>query len=80
MPTDYTTLDAAIMAAIAASKSPIGFAGIMGATAVYDEAKRLEAENGRKHAYRFVDSRLQAMRKAGRIRFSGAGWTATTTY
>lgn len=79
MPTDYTTLDAAIMAAITAGQGQVGFASIVGTRAVRDEARRLEDAHGHKPAFRFVDGRLQALRKAGRIRFSGAGWVATTT-
>lgn len=42
---------------------------------VDEEAKRIAAEDGSGYPYRFVDRRLQAMRKRGVIRnVTGKGW------
>lgn len=78
---DYTALDAHILERITEGEHTIG--GLM-AGKVLAEAQALEAENkamltgpyrvGRP-AFRFVDSRLQALRKANKITHcKSAGW------
>lgn len=71
---DYTKLDAAILAALRAR--PMVFHVLCGFSGVKNEAKALEAAHNaglahgswcRKDAFRFIDSRLQALRKAGKI-------------
>lgn len=74
---DYSVLDALIVSAIESGSSD--FARI--SEAVLFEARRLEASvkdrNGnRKPAWRFINTRLQALRKAGRIAFNKqTGWS-----
>lgn len=81
---DYTALDNELLAAIKSGKR---FLGSIICTEVLLEAKKLEgAHNGilpRYHsqfkpAWRFIDARLQALRKAGKIEWLGAkkGWSA----
>ena len=74
---DYKPLDAAILAALASR--PKTFAEFAYGGHVYDEARSLGDAFGDprvKPSWRFVDSRLQALRKAGKIRFVGPkeGW------
>lgn len=57
----YDELDRRIIEAISARKNPI-YAG-----SVLEEAKRIAAATGREY-FRVIDSRLQALRKAGKIR------------
>lgn len=72
---DYTHLDAAILAAIKA-RGPVRFFLLSHIKAVQSAAVALESANrghgpGRrddKPAWRFVDGRLQALRKAGKIK------------
>lgn len=79
---DYQKLDAELLKAIGSGKR---FSGDITCAEVMQEAKKLEAaHNGdmnRNHwkfkpAFRFIDARLQALRKAGKINFHGAkeGW------
>ena len=74
---DYTKLDAAILDALAAA--PRVFSDFAYGGAVQSESCALEKEHGNprvKPAWRFVDARLQALRKAGKIRFvsQASGW------
>ena len=74
---DYKPLDAAILASLASRTKT--FTEFAYGGPVYDEARSLEAAFGDpkvKPGWRFVDSRLQALRKAGKIRFVGPkeGW------
>ena len=74
---DYTRLDAAILDALA--QGPLTFAFFAYRGAVEEESKKLEVAHGDprvKPAWRFVDARLQALRKAGKIRFvdQTTGW------
>ena len=75
MKTDYTTLDIAILTAI---KSGHTLAGeILNTSTVAKLCQQLEADSGTgKQAFRFLDARLQALRKKGRITFLGvkSGW------
>lgn len=71
---NYTALDAAIMRRISEAQDPYG-------GNADKEARKLEAASNddpwlRKHAFRFIDSRLQALRKAGRVRYQRKpeGW------
>lgn len=70
----YETLDALILDAVAARVHPFG------ARPVLSEADRLARETGRAD-FRVIDGRLQALRKAGRIKHltkaesnGSAGW------
>lgn len=74
---DYTQLDAAILDSLAQGPLTFGFFAYGGAVA--GESKKLEIAHGDpkvKPAWRFVDTRLQALRKAGKIRFvdQATGW------
>ena len=79
---DYQKLDAELLKAIGSGKR---FSGDITCAEVMQEAKKLEvAHNGAmspshwkyKPSYRFIDARLQALRKAGKIEWLGAkkGW------
>jgi hypothetical protein len=80
---DYTTLDAEILKRIRESSAPVSLSALCDWGPIKLEAERLSAElqkhtNSRriKMPYRFVDARLQALRKAGKIepRRSPNGW------
>ena len=79
---DYTALDSQLLAAIKSGKR---FSGSITCAEVMVEAKKLEAAHNvytplghwtYKPSYRFIDARLQALRKAGKIEWLGAkkGW------
>lgn len=74
---DYTKLDAAILDAL--KERPHVFHELLLVESVQDEARRLENEpqSFGKPDWRFLDSRLQAMRRAGKICYSRKqeGWT-----
>jgi len=73
--TDYTKLDAAILALIACR--PVTFTAITCNPGVQAQVKPLTDADPKKPAFRFVDSRLQALRKRGLIKYSGkSGWRA----
>lgn len=74
MTNDYTYLDAAILECIKESQ-PVWFTGLLEDSRVKEEAASLEMNqrlprftSDRKPAWRFVDARLQALRKAGKIK------------
>lgn len=75
MKTDYTALDAAILARI--KQKPANFTELQSG----DVQKAAEAlapglTRWSKPAWRFIDARLQALRKAGKITYSGkTGWS-----
>lgn len=73
---DYTKLDAAILDAL--KERPHAFSELLGVESVKNEARRLENEpqSFGKPDWRFLDSRLQALRKAGKICYSrkSEGW------
>lgn len=72
--TDYSRLDAAILARIGAGKNT--FTLIDGGE-VYPEAKRLHQETGRM-AFRIIDGRLQALKRKGAIVYGACtGWELT---
>ena len=79
MATDYSKLDAAILAAIA-EKAPASFTALCVNDAVW--ARALDAANARRSDWpgRCIDRRLQALRKAGRIRYQRKpeGWVLVT--
>jgi len=82
MKNDYTKLDEAIL--IALSERSRKFYEITREARVLLESQALAKSVAKglssdKPAWRFVDSRLQAMRKAGKVAFRGAkeGWVAT---
>lgn len=68
---DYTALDGAIIDRVA--KGCVGFTTLCGAVAKHSESL---AGNDKAPAWRIVDRRLQALRKAGRIRYQRKpeGW------
>ena len=69
---DYTELDAAILSRIA--QKPVSFMQLQSG-AVQKAADAL-VTGSYKPAWRFIDSRLQALRKAGKIVYSGkTGWS-----
>lgn len=75
---DYTELDAAIFARIGDAGRPMGFHAIFDCNSV-DRLSRChastdDAKRSGKPAWRFVDARLQALRKAGKIKSTPAGW------
>lgn len=70
--TDYSALDAAILAHV--SQKPANFTELQSG-AVQKAADAL-VTGSYKPAWRFIDSRLQALRKAGKIVYSGkTGWS-----
>lgn len=78
MKQNYTKLDAAILACIQ-KFGPISFTSLqgdeVGREAAYlakNQIRPIRYE--RKPAWRFVDARLQALRKAGKIRYFRDGW------
>lgn len=69
----YDMLDAAIEARI--EKSPCTFTQIENDIKVREWAQKCSEISFRKSAFRFVDRRLQALRKRGRINYSRkTGW------
>lgn len=75
MATDYTALDAAILAAIG-ERQPALFSRLQTAE-VRRRSVALEHTRHDGEAWRVVDRRLQALRKAGRIRYQrgkAEGW------
>lgn len=70
---DYAALDAAITKRIAAGSDPYG-------GDADKEARKLEAASSddprrRKYAFRFIDTRLQTLRRTGKIKHDRkAGW------
>lgn len=80
---DYTKLDAAILAAL--KDAPLTFTAMQGNAEVRKEVGLIEAKHNEgllrrdsayKPGWRFLDSRLQALRKAGKVGFdTKQGWT-----
>lgn len=70
---DYSKLDAAILAILA--KGPVNFTKLqIGDVRDISEALAKSSKNC-KPPFRFVDSRLQALRKAGKIKYdTKQGW------
>lgn len=79
---DYTALDAAILSELTADKPKL-FISLCGSrSAANTEANKLTGpEWGGKPSWRFIDARLQALRKAGRIRYQRKpeGWLLTNS-
>jgi hypothetical protein len=88
-PGKYDDLDHAILTFIGNPKAATGLRGakatageMMSYTSIALEAGRLAIETGpvsssdHKPAFRFLDGRLQALKRAGKIRYSGPrdGW------
>jgi len=72
---DYTKLDAAIVAAISSGQSQ--FSRFACQDDVKTESCALAVQHGDprvKPAWRFVDARVQALRKAGKIVHSNGHW------
>ena len=56
---------------------PVSFTAITGNSSVQAQVKPLADADPKKPPFRFVDSRLQALRKRGLIKFSvKSGWSA----
>lgn len=79
---DYANLDAAILAAIE-SHQPITFSTLCVMPGVKQESETLSAAQQRqtagralKEPFRFIDARLQSLRKAGKVEPVGGkfGW------
>ena len=72
---DYTELDNAILARVA--EGCVSFTALSGAVSKHSEAL---AKNDPAPGWRIVDRRLQALRKAGRIRYQRKpeGWVLGT--
>lgn len=69
---DYSALDAAILARIA--QKPANFTELQSGTV--QKAADAFVIGSYKPAWRFIDARLQALRKAGKIVYSGkTGWS-----
>jgi len=66
----YQTLDELILARIDSGHAQFNsiFAG-----AVQAECTRIAERESKRDAFRVLDGRLQAMRRAGKLRFSGGG-------
>lgn len=73
--TDYTDLDAAITASIE-RRQPLGFSALCAVPGVLYHSKELAHTDLQNQAWRVVDRRLQALRKAGVIRYQrkSEGW------
>ena len=70
----YATLDAAILQSVASGKHQ--FNDIQAAKPVRESVIPLIKLQPKKLAMRFVDSRLQALRKSGELRYDRVGgWT-----
>ncbi|WP_175787545.1 hypothetical protein [Burkholderia anthina] len=76
-PSKYTALDALILVSI--DETPKKFF-VINSGQVRTESDRLAKEESRPHicgevaGWRIVDRRLQALRKAGKIRSTSTGW------
>lgn len=69
---DYTELDAAILSRIA--QKPANFTQLQ--SGAVQKAADAFVTGSSKPAWRFIDARLQALRKAGKIVYSGkTGWS-----
>lgn len=69
---DYTELDAAILSRIA--QKPVSFTQLQ--SGAVQKAADAFVTGSYKPAWRFIGSRLQALRKAGKIVYSGkTGWS-----
>lgn len=69
---DYSELDAAILARL--TKGPANFTELQSGD-VRDISEALsKSDKNWKPPFRFVDSRLQALRKAGRIKYDSKQW------
>jgi hypothetical protein len=68
---DFKVLDEQILKRVGAD--PIKFVAIYGG-AVQEECRRLQGKSSHIEAFRFCDRRLQALRKAGVIRYTRDGW------
>lgn len=71
---DFKVLDELILKRVGVC--PIKFAAIYGIE-VQKECKRLQMESCHIEAFRFCDRRLQALRKAGVIKYTRDGWVKT---
>ncbi len=73
----YDRLDAAILSAIGNGRAT--FTQIHSLRSIYSLTTDLSAESwkprsGTTEPFRFLDRRLQALRKAGKIEFTGGSW------
>jgi hypothetical protein len=75
--TDYTEFDKALLAEIA--RAPQNLTRLMGNRPLCELAKSLgliDYLGNRASMYRIFDRRLQALRRAGKIRYTGRVWEA----
>ena len=75
--TDYSKFDAALLAEI--THSPQDFTSLLWTRSLNGLAQSLDAIDRRGHPvdiWRIFDRRLQALRRAGKIRYSGVKWEA----
>lgn len=73
MKTDYSKIDAAILAAIRAGKRQ--FYLFQGDEAISKEVKEVKCPlPNSEDDFRIIDRRLQALRRTGRVVFSGGNW------
>lgn len=74
MKTDYTALDAALLARI--KQKPANFTELQSGDVQKESIALAKAGPSGKPSLRYVDARLQVLRKAGKITYSGkTGWS-----
>ncbi|MDP0667250.1 hypothetical protein [Klebsiella pneumoniae] len=72
--TKYELLDSKIMNKIGGQPSPFSSLYV---SDVAEECKKIAAEENKSEPFRILDRRLQALRKAGKIRSTSKGWVRT---
>lgn len=71
MKTDYTRFDEQLLSLI---QSGVDKMSMLETRSVLRDLAKPHQDGGRTPAFRVIDRRLQALRKAGKIRFNGKGW------
>ncbi|HIE9644323.1 TPA: hypothetical protein ACXRWH_001103 [Klebsiella pneumoniae] len=69
--TKYELLDSKIMSEIDAHPTPFSSLYVRG---VAEECVRIAKDENKPEPFRILDRRLQALRKAGKIRSTSKGW------
>lgn len=72
--TKYELLDSKIMNKIGGH--PVPFSSLY-VRDVVEECKKIAVEENKPEPFRILDRRLQALRKAGKIRSTSKGWVRT---
>ncbi|HAT7495371.1 TPA: hypothetical protein ACGASP_003101 [Raoultella ornithinolytica] len=72
--TKYELLDSKIMNKIGGHPAPFSSLYVRD---VAEECKKIAAEENKPEPFRVLDRRLQALRKAGKIRSTSKGWVRT---